>query len=163
MNAAHYHLLLNHIPVLNVFFSIAILLWGMFIKNRAVEMIALVGFVIAGLSVLAVVQTGESAEDIVEEIPAVSHDTIEEHEEAADLSKWLTILLGAGGLGALAMEKLKIRGLRKLLIVLSILGTVTAVSLAYTGYLGGHIRHTEITDTGNVATDQLPASESQGD
>lgn len=161
MNAAHYHLLLNHIPVLATLFSIAILFWGMIIQNEAVKKIAMVGFVIAGLFVIAVVQSGESAEDIVEEIAAVSHDTIEEHEEAADLSKWLTILLGAGGLGGLIMMKLRTKGLRAVLISLVVLGVVTAASLIYTGYLGGHIRHTEIT--GSTAVQDLSGSASNQD
>lgn len=151
MNAAHYHLLLNHIPVLTSMFSFAILVWGMAIKNQAVKRVALVGFVIAGVTVFAVFESGESAEDIVEDIATVSHDTIEEHEEAADVSKWLTVLLGLGGLGGLIMDRRQIKGLNTVLIALAALAIVTAASLAYTGYLGGHIRHTEISGNTNVS------------
>lgn len=157
MNAAHYHLLINHVPILAVFFSVAVLVWGIAAKSEAIKKVALVGFLVAGIFVIAAYQTGESAEDIVEEIPTVTHDTIEAHEEAADITQWLTILLGLAGAAGLYMIAKNVQGLRYYLWVLLLYSIITAGFLAYTAYQGGFIRHTEIVENGvsdGVSTSQ---------
>lgn len=159
MNAAHYHLIINHIPVLATFFSIAILIWGMVANNKSIKQVALIGFVIAGIFVIVAFQTGESAEDIVEEIAAVTHESIESHEEAADIAQWLTIILGAGGLAGLVMLAKSVRGLSRFLWVLLVYAMVTATSLAYTANLGGEIRHSEILES----TETTQSAEIQDD
>lgn len=152
MNAAHYHLIINHIPVLATFFSIGILSWGLLANNKAIKKVALVGFLVAGISVLAAYQSGESAEDIVEEIPAVTHDSIEEHEEAADLSRWMTLALGLGAVGGMYLLTKSTQNVTTYLWILLAYSLFTAASLAYTANLGGMIRHTEIVDTESTAT-----------
>lgn len=147
MNAAHYHLLINHVPILATFFSIGILLWGIAAKNKSIQKVALVGFIVAGLFVVVAFQTGESAEDIVENIPGVSHDNIEGHEEAADIAQWLTIILGIGGLAGMYLVTKSIKGVNKYIWVLLVYALIVAASLAYTAYEGGQIRHSELRDS----------------
>lgn len=156
MNAAHYHLLLNHIPILLTFFSLAVLAWGMAIRSDAVKKVGLVGFVLAALFVLAVFQTGEEAEEIVEEIPEVTHDSIEAHEEAADISWWLTLLLGLGGAAGLVMLSGQYGGRDRFLWILLLFGVLTAASLSYTAWEGGKIRHSEITAVETVTPPAAP-------
>lgn len=146
MNAAHYHLLINHVPILATFFSIGILLWGITAKNQAIKKVALVGFIVAGLFVVAAFQTGESAEDIVENIPGVSHDIIEGHEEAADIAQWLTIILGVGGLAGIYLVSKSMKGVNKYIWILLVYALIVAASLSYTAYQGGQIRHSELRD-----------------
>ena len=153
MNAAHYHLIINHVPILATFFSIAILLWGITAKSRSIKKVALVGFVVAGIFSIVAFQTGESAEDIVEDLPSVSHDLIEGHEEAAGTARWLTILLGVGGLAGLYMTSKSIKGTNKYLWILLAYSLVAAASLGYTAYEGGQIRHTELRET----TSEIPS------
>lgn len=147
MNAAHYHLLINHVPILLTFFALAVLVWGMAIRNDSVKKVALAGFFLAGLFVLIAFQTGESAEEIVEEIPGVTHDSIEAHEEAAEISWWLTLALGVGGAAGLIMFSRDVKGRDKMVWALLLFGILTAGSLAYTAWEGGHIRHTEIRNS----------------
>lgn len=146
MDAAHLHLLTNHIPILLTFLSIAMLIWAMISKKSDYYKIAFIGFIIAALAMIVVFQSGEEAEDIVEEIPEVTHDSIEEHEEAADISWWLTMLIGVGGIAGLYMNKKGTKGFQAFVWVLLAFALLTAGYLAYTGNLGGHIRHTEIAD-----------------
>lgn len=146
MDAAHLHLLTNHIPILLTFLSTAMLIWAVISKNSEHYKIAFIGFIIAGLAILVVFQSGEEAEDIVEEIAGVTHDSIEAHEEAADIAWWLTVILGAGGIAGLFMYKKKGKGFKPFVWILLIYALLTAGYLAYTGNLGGHIRHTEIAD-----------------
>lgn len=146
MNAAHYHLLINHVPILATFFSIGIMIWGITAKSKSIKKVALVGFVVAGIFAVVAFQTGESAEDIVEDLPSVSHDLIEAHEEVAGTAQWLTILLGVGGLAGLFMVSKSTKGVNKYLWVLLAFSIVAATSLAYTAYEGGQIRHTELRE-----------------
>ncbi len=146
MDAAHLHLLTNHIPVLLTFLSVSMLVWAIISKNSEHYKIAFIGFIIAGLAILVVFQSGEEAEDIVEEIAGVTHDSIEAHEEAADIAWWLTVVLGGGGIVGLFMNKKKGNGFKPFIWVMLAYALLTAGYLAYTGNLGGHIRHTELTD-----------------
>lgn len=146
MDAAHLHLLTNHIPILLTFLSTAMLIWAVISKNSEHYKIAFIGFIIAGLAVLVVFQSGEDAEDIVEEIAGVTHDSIEAHEEAADIAWWLTVVLGAGGIAGLFMNRKKGKGFKPFVWTLLVYALITAGYLAYTGNLGGYIRHTEIAD-----------------
>lgn len=146
MDAAHLHLLTNHIPILLTFLSVAMLIWAVISKKSEHYKIAFIGFIIAGFAVLVVFQSGEDAEDIVEEIAGVTHDSIEAHEEAADIAWWLTVILGAGGIAGLFMNKKKQKGFKPFVWILLVYALLTAGYLAYTGNLGGYIRHTELSD-----------------
>lgn len=145
MNAAHYHLLINHIPILLVIFGLAVLIWGMASRDRSIKKVAMAGFLLAGLFVLIAFETGESAEDIAEEIPGVTHDAIEAHEEAADITWWMTLLMGIGGAAGLVLMATNSKRESKYLWILLLFGLLTAASLAYTAWEGGKIRHSEIT------------------
>ncbi|MGD8428289.1 MAG: hypothetical protein PVH63_11720 [Balneolaceae bacterium] len=157
MNGAHIHLIVNHIPIFSVAFGIGILIWGMLKKNDAIKQIAAVLFVLGALSSYIALKSGEAAEEIVEDIPTVTHDAIHEHEESAELSLWLSFGLGALSLVWLFADNFNLTFKRPLLILALILGLGTLASLTYTGYLGGEIRHTEIrpsqTATPNVNMD----------
>ena len=161
MNAAHYHLLINHVPILATFFSIAVMVWGIAAKSEAIKKVALVGFVVAGVFAIVAFQTGESAEDIVEDLPGVTHEMIEGHEESAGTAQWLTILLGVGGLAGLFMNSKSIKGLDKYLWLLLAYSLVVAASLGYTAYEGGQIRHTELRENPAETTSQLQSEEQQ--
>lgn len=146
MDAAHLHLLTNHIPILLTFLSVAMLVWALISKNSEHYKIAFIGFIIAALAMFVVFESGEDAEETVEEIEEVTHDSIEEHEEAADISWWLTMLMGIGGIAGLYMNKKKTKGFQVFVWILLAFALLNAGYLAYTGNLGGHIRHTEISD-----------------
>ncbi|WP_445664653.1 hypothetical protein [Fodinibius sp. AD559] len=146
MDAAHLHLLTNHIPILLTFLSVAMLVWALISKNSEHYKIAFIGFIIAALAMFVVFESGEDAEETVEEIEEVTHDSIEDHEEAADISWWLTMLMGIGGIVGLYMNKKKAKGFKAFVWILLAFALLNAGYLAYTGNLGGHIRHTEISD-----------------
>lgn len=144
MNGAEYHLIVNHIPIFSVGFGVIILIWGMVKNSNAIKQIAAVLFVLGALSSYIAMETGHEAEEVVEDIPTVTHQLIHEHEENAEVSLWLSIGLGVLSLVWLFADNLNLSFKKPLLIVTLILGFVTVGSLVYTAYLGGHIRHTEI-------------------
>lgn len=152
LNAAHIHLMLNHIPVLATLFSIPLLIWGMVAQQQAIKKVALVGFIVAGLSVVAAVQSGEEAEDIVESLPGVSEQVIHDHEEAAELAQWLTIILGIGGIGGFFLLTGGLKYSRQIMLVLLVYSLIVGGMLIYTANLGGKIMHPELSDTTTVQT-----------
>jgi len=143
MNAAHIHLIVNHIPIITTLIGIFVLGWGMYKKDISIRNIAFVLFIIGAVSSFVAIETGESAEDIVEEVTSISHDAIHDHEEAAELSLWFAVVMGLLSMGALAVRKLKLRFETGLNIAILITALVTLGVLAYTGYKGGEIRHPE--------------------
>jgi uncharacterized membrane protein len=146
MNAAHLHIILVHLPIILVPTATIILATGMLIKQSAVTSVALSLFVVASLFSIPAFLIGEEAEEMIEHLPGISEDVIEEHEEAAEVAFWSTLLVGGVGLGTLAIRN-RAPGLSKLAMKLLILtGTAASTSLAYTGYEGGKIRHPEAYD-----------------
>ncbi|MCW9705713.1 hypothetical protein [Fodinibius salsisoli] len=148
INAAHLHLMVNHVPILATFFSMAILAWGMVVHQQAIKKVALVGFILAGLTAVIAVQSGERAEDIVESVPGVSEEVIHDHEEAAETAQWLTIILGVSAIVGLFMMSKQTRYSKHIIWFLLIYSLAVGSMLAYTAYLGGKIMHPELTNDG---------------
>lgn len=143
MNFAYVHLTLNHVPVLGVVFGLALLAAAVFRRNETLRRAGWVTLVAVALVALPVYFTGEGAEDIVEDEPGVSHDTIKEHEEIA-----LVALIGMEVLGLLCLAGLLLSrrggappswmGTGSLVLALVVAGLMAA-----TAERGGRIRHTE--------------------
>ena len=143
MNAAHLHLIVNHLPIFTTLIGIVILAWGMIKKSDSIRNIAFVLFLFGAIGSYVALETGESAEDIVEEVAAVSHDAIHDHEEAAEISLWFAMLMGFLSVGALASKKLNLRYETGLHIAILLTALLTAGVLMYVAYEGGKIRHPE--------------------
>lgn len=153
MNPAHLHLIVNHIPIFTTVIGIFILTWGMYKSSSSIRNIAFILFIFGAVGSYVAIETGESAEDIVEEVAIVSHDAIHDHEEAAELSLWFAIVMGLLSVGALAAKKLNLRFETNLHIVILVTALITAGILMYVAYEGGEIMHqeayTEQVQTGN--------------
>ena len=144
MNEAHFHLIVNHLPIIFPIAGLIVILAGFFFKLEVLKRMALAIFVIASLSTIAAMSSGEGAEEIVENISGVSHDYIETHEEAAETFALASYILGALSLiGFWANYKKKnFSGLLSVLIV--VLASVVIFLGSRTGTTGGEIRHEEI-------------------
>ncbi len=146
MNAAHLHLMLNHLPLFAALFAGALIAVGSWRAHKALTDAGLVLAVVAALGAFAAVQTGERAEEIVEGLPAVAEATIESHEEAAEAAMFTTVLLGALALTALALP-LRMARTKHLATLGSLMLAVVAFGLVgRAANLGGMIRHTEISN-----------------
>ena len=143
LDAPHLHLMVNHVPVLGIPFALLLGAFGLLRRQDVLVRAALVTFVVVAAFAWAAARTGEEAEEIVEELPGVSHDRIHRHEEAAE---WAA--RGGVGVGLLALALLwtgRRRGPRRAgVAVLLLLAAGLAGWLAYTANLGGEIRHPEI-------------------
>ncbi len=146
MNQTHIHLLVNHIPVLGVFFGASLLLYGIIKKNTDTQLAAHVLLVIAALGAVITYVTGEPAEHTLKKFADASHHLIEEHEDAA---LYALIVMCVSGLFAaisaylIVMKDRLAERLGKVVIAIAFLAFII---IARTAYLGGQIRHTETSN-----------------
>lgn len=143
MSSAHWHLVLTHVPILGVPAGLALLAWGYWKKSPDLRSAALVAFILCGLLAFFAKQTGDGAEDQIEQMAGFSKSLVHQHEEMADKAFLLTAGLALASLGVLLAGQRRTLP-RATYPALLVLGLASAGLLAYTGALGGEIRHTEI-------------------
>lgn len=144
MNAAHIHLVVNHLPLFAVLIGGGLLAFGMVANQTALTRAAFVLGVVAAIGAVVSVQSGERAEDIVEEYAGVSEDAIHDHEEAAEGAQWAVVALGLVSLLGLVAPKSSARVRSAAEWAALALSVVSIALLARAANLGGLIRHPEI-------------------
>jgi uncharacterized membrane protein len=144
MNSAHFHLVVNHLPIIFPIAGLIVLAIGIGFKVEMVKRTAYFLFTIGAVSAAMAMNSGEGAEEIVEELNGVSHNLIHEHEEKAETMAILSYLLGLASVLALwASWKGKSFSKIASFVVLA-LSLATIFMGKQTGTSGGEIRHTEI-------------------
>lgn len=143
MNAAHLHIVLVHLPVVLTPTAAALLAFALYRRQASVATVALALLVASTALCVPAFLLGEGAEEVIEHLPGISEDLIEEHEGIADVAFWLSVVLGLGSLAMLALRKRAASLYAKGLNVILILSVVTSGALAYAAYEGGKIRHPE--------------------
>jgi uncharacterized membrane protein len=144
MNQAHIHLLINHLPIGGTIFGFLVLVAGFLFRSPAIKRTALGLFLGAALLAVPTFLTGEGAEEVVEDLPGISHDQIEQHEE---LGETYLLLLGILAVVAASTLVTDARGLRihRFLYGATFIFAVGCIAVAaQVGLSGGEIRHTEI-------------------
>lgn len=147
MNPAHLHIILNHIPVIGIPFGIAILSYGFLRRNAQIRTLGLLVFVVIALITIPTYLAGKAAEDMVEHLPGVEEDLIENHERAATIALVATSVLGGLALIRLLVPTRFSMVGGPLTILVFVLSLGVAVWLGRTANLGGQIRHSEIRDS----------------
>ena len=149
MNAAHWHLLLNHAPFFGVLIGVLILSYGMVVKNKSILQTALVVFIFSMLIAIPVYLTGDPAAHLIKNIPTLKIDAhlIHEHEEAADI--WLCAIIMIGIFSAFIgyWERKNKNQTSILYSFLLIAATIVVAGLANVNYKGAMIRHDEIINS----------------
>jgi uncharacterized membrane protein len=144
MNQAHFHLVLNHLPILIPLVGLLVMVGGLFLRSDIVKQTAYAIFILGALSTIPAFATGDGAEEVVEHLPGISESFIHTHEELAETFAILSYLLGGVsliGFWASWKKKAFANGIVYATIFLS--GIVLYYAQA-TGTSGGEIRHTEI-------------------
>lgn len=157
MNATHFHLLLNHFPVIGTLLGSGLLIWGIVKKQDSIKSVAAIVLALMAVIAIPVYLTGEPAEDSVEKIAGVSESMIELHEDAAAIAMWLMGATGLAALAALFFSWQKSRLVNTVYSVAFALSLFCFAAMARTGYYGGQIRHTELR-SGNAAGNQNEAA-----
>ncbi len=165
MNAAHFHLVINHFPVVLVLASAAIGIHGLLRKSKEVQNIALSLSVVASLAALATYFSGEPAADFLENAAIVNDTHIEEHEEAADKAVIVTTVSGLAAAAAFFLASRKSPMANRAYIAATGLTIASSAILGWTGAKGGVIRHPEVAELMTGRADgyrPLPTSEGAG-
>jgi uncharacterized membrane protein len=146
MNAAHYHLMINHIPLAGIICGTCLILVGLILKNEVLKKTALYFFVISAILLVPTYTTGGGAEKVLKAMmPGMTTDPVEQHEEMAMIA-----LGGTGFLGLVSLVCIFIFWGQKpvknaIAVVIAIISIAAIALTGYTAYLGGKIRHPEIS------------------
>jgi len=144
MNWAHVHLIINHIPVIGIGLLILLFIGAIVRKNKGLITVALAFIILISLATIPVYLTGEPAEEVVEDMPGISEELIEEHEEQAEIAFILVEV--AGGLALITLIARRYSdNLGQRLVILTLLVLIVSGGLiGWTANLGGKIHHEEI-------------------
>jgi uncharacterized membrane protein len=152
MNQAHFHLVVNHLPIILPIAGVIILIGGILVRSEIVKRMAYLLFSISALTTLAAMSSGEGAEEIVENIAGVTEGYIHEHEEKAEIFAIFSYILGLLSLVGL-WASWKRKGFANIISYAVLLLSLVVLFLGkQTGTSGGEIRHTEIRTGGSTPT-----------
>lgn len=143
MDATHVHLLINHLPVIGSFFGALVLLYGILTGSVHTRNAAYFILIIAAIGGAVAFLTGEGAEHVAEKLPGVTKELIHDHEEMGEKAIIAIAVLGIISLVGLFMNR-RPRGSKGFGWLAFVIALFTLGIVAYTAYLGGSIRHTEI-------------------
>jgi hypothetical protein len=144
MNQAHFHLMINHLPIMGTVIGVVVLVSGYVLRNPIVKRTALGIFIFSCLGIIPSHTTGEGAEEIVEEIEGIDHDLIHKHEDMASIFGWSLFAVAVLSLITIYLD-IKNKNISKILYLLIIIGAITTILFGQrTATSGGEVRHTEI-------------------
>lgn len=152
MDQTHLHLIITHLPVFGTFFGGLVLAYGLRTNSIHTLIAAYLLLIISSVGAVISYITGESAEETVENIAGISHNLVERHEEFALIALVALIVLGFVSVIALVFTVRKSAYMRILGWSTLIISIISFGLIAWTGYLGGQIRHSEIYTTVIVTT-----------
>lgn len=144
MNWAHIHLILNHIPLIGVGFTILLFIFALIRSSKDLINVSLIFTIIVALWAIPAYLTGEPAEEIVEELPGISENLIKQHEEMAEKAFIFLEVVGALALITLIVKSYS-QKLGGWLMYLTLIGLLVGGGMiAWTANLGGRINHPEV-------------------
>lgn len=146
MNQAHYHLVVNHLPIIIPIVGFVVLIGGVTVKLEIVKRTAYFIFILGSLATIAAMATGEGAEEAVEHIEGITEGMMHEHEERAEVFALLSYFLGVASVFALWSNLKKKSYASYVAIALIAYSCVVLCFAQQTGNSGGEIRHSEIRD-----------------
>lgn len=138
---AYLHLLSNHVPILGSLFGVLLLVVALVKPNLNTTLSAYLILLVSGLGGIVAYFTGEPAEESIEHVPGISHKLIHVHEEMAENALFFVFLLTAAAIVGLWAERAQWKSAKKIERFTLVVGIIAFILFAFTGYLGGHIRH----------------------
>jgi uncharacterized membrane protein len=144
MELAHYHLLLNHWPIIGTFIAVGLFLVAIASKSDELKQVTLALFALMALLAIPAFVTGHIAEDLLRDEEGVSRPLMAAHQGAALLG---LIALGiTGGFAWAGLWQYRRAGRAKRWTTNAVLlsSFVTVGLMTVTGNTGGSIRHPEI-------------------
>src|SRR5689334_876967 len=100
-NAAHWHLVLNHAPVMGSLAALLLLAWALIKNSDESKRIALTAVVLVALVSIPAFLTGEPSEHFLKGLPGISKRWMSSHEEMANNAMRTAIIAGVLAMAAL--------------------------------------------------------------
>jgi len=150
MNAAHLHLVVNHIPVIGMLIAVVFLLVALIHGKDLLIKASLWLLFFVALSAIPAYVSGDPAHEYLEHTPGLRNDLIHEHEESAEVAFVSAIILGL-----LALLGLVGYRHRRRLYFMLVASLIVLALMAGAANQGGRIRHPEARS----ATQILPEGE----
>jgi uncharacterized membrane protein len=137
-------MVVNHFPIIGTILAIGILIAGLLSKNRSIINTSYVLFVIGAIFGILSMNTGEGAEELVEDMPGIGWKIIHEHEELAEKMALLLDILGVLSLVGFYLQYKKNAKEKLVSYIILLIGIASLFVIQKVGTSGGEIRHTEI-------------------
>ena len=151
-SSAQWHLLFNHFPIILSITAAGLMVLAFFIRNKGFVQTAMFVLVLAGISAIPAFQTGEGAEETVEELAGVDHQQIHVHEHQAQTGMRVTV--GAGIIALIGMLWMRSKKVQPMLpvVLVAIAAFTSSYFMTMVGHSGGLIRPPEISADGGGST-----------
>jgi uncharacterized membrane protein len=149
------------LPIFGSILGGIVIAHGIWTKSNQTKIAAYHLFVISAIGAAIAYLTGEGAEETVEKIQGVAEGSIKQHEEFAFFALFSLIVLGVISIIGMVLSLRKSSTASAFAVVVLFVSLISFGLVAWTGYLGGQIRHTEINSTINIPDSTL--EETKGD
>jgi hypothetical protein len=144
-NAPHLHLMINHLPVFASLLALPLLLLALLkVEAAGLTLAACLLMVASAVGGGGSMVTGKGAQSEVGQLPGVTRDLLDAHEERAERAAWLAAFAGLVALGVGAAGLRGKKPTMASLVFLLLLDGATALLMGGVGQSGGVIRHTEV-------------------
>ena len=144
INAAHAHLLVNHLPLMAFLIAVPLLVYALIARSTPQAFrAAVIVMVLGAFGSINALRTGDGAKELVEPMADVEPTQINEHEEQGETAAVLSFAVTALAIVLVVVDRKKPH-LRVLFIGIGLLATIAALlALARASHSGGLIRHQE--------------------
>ncbi len=160
MNPAYLHLIVNHAPLYCSLIAAALLGGALARKNRSLLGAALWLVVVAGMTALLALLTGERAEHLLEHVPGINAPAIGAHEESAKMAVLATLITTGIALGIIVARRWwneRMLWKATAVLLLAVLASITLIGTA--AHRGGLIRHSDELENRLSIPPSLPNEE----
>lgn len=144
MNGAHFHLTVNHLPIIFPMVGLIVFIAGFIFKSETTKRVALFIFALGAIATMPAFASGEGAAHTIKGIEGIERNRIHQHEETAELFSIFSYILGVLSLVGLWASWKGKKFANYLFYAVFLLGFVVMFLAKNTGTTGGEIRHTEI-------------------
>ena len=150
MNAVHFHLMFNHLPIVGLGFTMILHALALVRNSKELIKVSCWFYLFIGLLAILPIITGDGAEGIVLTYPGISKNAIENHETWGYIFFYGLLFNSALAAAVLWFSREKPDLLKKFSFALLIVAFVLTFFAYQTGTTGGQIRHPEIQKQGPI-------------
>jgi hypothetical protein len=151
MNWAHFHLIVNEVPILGSVFAAVLLLAASFARAR--DAWARSGLLILGLAVLGVLAaflSGIPAIEVISGDPRSSGKALSQHHIRGLVAVALTVLSSIVGIVSFVLARKHGSYSRRSVVIVLLTAIGMAAAMIWTGQAGGRINHPELQESGDL-------------